>query len=138
MALYDTNKNLVAGSRKTNIYRCDSFDEYEALPAAEKAKYDYVATPEGELLIVSANSSNYSIIGQSSLEITIDFEAVGYSPIGITKLQNNHGSYVLLNGHWWTKDSNNHNILHIYNLSLSASTSFDDLQCLATVTFKHD
>lgn len=46
MALYDTNKNLIAGSRKTNIYRCDSFDEYEALPEAEKAKYDYVATPD--------------------------------------------------------------------------------------------
>ncbi len=46
MALYDTNKNLIAGSRKTNIYRCNSFAEYEALPAAEKAKYDYVATPE--------------------------------------------------------------------------------------------
>ena len=46
MALYDTNKNLIAGSRKTNIYRCNSFAEYEALPAAEKAKYDYVATPD--------------------------------------------------------------------------------------------
>ena len=46
MALYDKNKNLIAGSRKTNIYRCNSFAEYEALPASEKAKYDYVATPE--------------------------------------------------------------------------------------------
>lgn len=44
MALYDKNKNLIAGSRKTNIYRCNSFAEYEALPEAEKAKYDYVAT----------------------------------------------------------------------------------------------
>ena len=53
MALYDTNKNLIAGSRKTNIYRCNSFAEYEALPAAEKAKYDYVATPEDEVKTIS-------------------------------------------------------------------------------------
>ena len=53
MALYDVSTTekkvspeLVAGSRKTNIYRCNSFAEYEALPAAEKAKYDYVATPD--------------------------------------------------------------------------------------------
>lgn len=61
MALYDTNKNLIAGSRKTNIYRCDSFAEYEALPDAEKAKYDYVATPD--------NAVKYFIISNSDVNV---------------------------------------------------------------------
>lgn len=56
MALYDTNKNLIAGSRKTNIYRCNSFAEYEALPAAEKAKYDYVATPDETSVVITRGS----------------------------------------------------------------------------------
>ena len=64
MALYDTNKNLIAGSRKTNIYRCDSFAEYEALPDAEKAKYDYVATPEKLHNVV------YQIISDTKLTTT--------------------------------------------------------------------
>ena len=61
MALYDTNKNLIAGSRKTNIYRCNSFAEYEALPEAEKAKYDYVATPD--------NAVKYFIISNSDANV---------------------------------------------------------------------
>ena len=113
----------------------DAVTDGDMRPVTSNAVADYA---ERKLITVSADSSNYSISGQVSIEITIDFEAVGYSPIGITRLQNNHGSYILLNGYWWTKDSNNHNILHIYNLSLSASTSFDDLQCLAIVNFKHD
>ena len=64
MALYDTNKNLIAGSRKTNIYRCNSFAEYEALPAAEKAKYDYVATPD------ELRTNLYTLISSVALTTT--------------------------------------------------------------------
>ena len=61
MALYDTNKNLIAGSRKTNIYRCNSFAEYEALPASEKAKYDYVATPDDAVKCFIISNSDVNV-----------------------------------------------------------------------------
>ena len=91
MALYDTNKNLIAGSRKTNIYRCDSFAEYEALPAAEKAKYDYVATPDEKYyqtgtveIITTSGQTVYEVISlpisMPDLDYCIDVQVISGFP----------------------------------------------------------
>lgn len=63
-------------------------------------------------------SSNVNVPASGGINIPVTASVEGYTPLAITRLQNNRGSLVIANGYYW---SSNGTILNVYNKNTSST-----------------